>query len=99
MLVLEPLNHGSVVHDGMVDGQLAAAFSPVGGRSVLDRFDGHHDAGAESTRSGQVNRDRKSTRLNSSHVATSYAVCCLKKQITNSSGQPVQHLFHRRTLQ
>src|SRR5690625_6943330 len=24
--------------------------------------------------------DRKSTRLNSSHVAISYAVCCLKKQ-------------------
>src|SRR5690625_6113241 len=24
--------------------------------------------------------DRKSTRLNSSHVATSYAVCCLKKK-------------------
>src|SRR5437660_5025734 len=26
-------------------------------------------------------RDRKSTRLNSSHVATSYAVFCLKKKI------------------
>src|SRR5690625_6399211 len=26
-------------------------------------------------------RDRKSTRLNSSHVATSYAVCCLKNKI------------------
>src|SRR5690625_5764422 len=26
-------------------------------------------------------RDRKSTRLNSSHVATSYAVFCLKKNI------------------
>src|SRR5690625_7079425 len=26
------------------------------------------------------NRDRKSTRLNSSHVAISYAVFCLKKQ-------------------
>src|SRR5437870_9060660 len=26
------------------------------------------------------NRDRKSTRLNSSHVATSYAVFCLKKK-------------------
>src|SRR5690625_5974251 len=26
-------------------------------------------------------RDRKSTRLNSSHVAISYAVLCLKKQI------------------
>src|SRR5699024_12128203 len=27
-----------------------------------------------------ANRDRKSTRLNSSHVSTSYAVFCLKKQ-------------------
>src|SRR5690625_5345128 len=27
-----------------------------------------------------VNQDRKSTRLNSSHVAISYAVFCLKKQ-------------------
>src|SRR6266508_4911622 len=26
-------------------------------------------------------RDRKSTRLNYSHVAISYAVCCLKKKI------------------
>src|SRR5690625_6385944 len=28
-----------------------------------------------------VNQDRKSTRLNSSHVAISYAVFCLKKKI------------------
>src|SRR5690625_7054916 len=28
----------------------------------------------------QVNQDRKSTRLNSSHVAISYAVFCLKKK-------------------
>src|SRR5690625_5709699 len=28
-----------------------------------------------------TNRDRKSTRLNSSHVAISYAVFCLKKEI------------------
>src|SRR5690625_2759698 len=27
-----------------------------------------------------LHQDRKSTRLNSSHVATSYAVCCLKKK-------------------
>src|SRR5690625_5055771 len=26
-------------------------------------------------------KDRKSTRLNSSHVTSSYAVCCLKKKI------------------
>src|SRR5690625_5658137 len=28
-------------------------------------------------------KDRKSTRLNSSHVANSYAVFCLKKKTTN----------------
>src|SRR3989442_3209617 len=32
----------------------------------------------------RVDRDRKSTRLNSSHVRISYAVFCLKKQITTS---------------
>src|SRR5690625_1927567 len=31
-------------------------------------------------RSSPIARDRKSTRLNSSHVATSYAVFCLKKK-------------------
>src|SRR5690625_5382983 len=32
-----------------------------------------------------VNLDRKSTRLNSSHVAISYAVCCLKKKNNSMS--------------
>src|SRR5215208_7999878 len=32
---------------------------------------------------GERVRDRKSTRLNSSHVAISYAVFCLKKKIIN----------------
>src|SRR5690625_5890533 len=32
------------------------------------------------------NRDRKSTRLNSSHVAISYAVFCLKKKNKPSAG-------------
>src|SRR5690625_7357277 len=31
-------------------------------------------------RKPRANRDRKSTRLNSSHVAISYAVFCLKKK-------------------
>src|SRR5690554_6971222 len=31
--------------------------------------------------------DRKSTRLNSSHVRISYAVFCLKKKIKNSANQ------------
>src|SRR5437660_7298762 len=32
----------------------------------------------------QIPRDRKSTRLNSSHVAISYAVFCLKKKKQNT---------------
>src|SRR5207253_6660560 len=35
----------------------------------------------------QAWRDRKSTRLNSSHVAISYAVFCLKKKTKNHSIQ------------
>src|SRR6267142_340726 len=33
-------------------------------------------------RAGDCLRDRKSTRLNSSHMSISYAVFCLKKKIT-----------------
>src|SRR5437870_11054914 len=47
-----------------------------------------HDAGVCGDRRGHLagvaakdaERDRKSTRLNSSHVAISYAVFCLKKK-------------------
>src|SRR5438874_7469520 len=34
---------------------------------------------------GGGHRDRKSTRLNSSHVEISYAVCCLKKKKKEST--------------
>src|SRR5690625_6852144 len=34
----------------------------------------------------QVHGDRKSTRLNSSHVATAYAVFCLKKKLDIARG-------------
>src|SRR5690625_7066893 len=36
-----------------------------------------------------LNRDRKSTRLNSSHVAISYAVFCLKKKIHTGQDQRI----------
>src|SRR5439155_25368871 len=36
---------------------------------------------------GTLDPDRKSTRLNSSHVAISYAVFCLKKKKTESTSQ------------
>src|SRR2546426_10553972 len=42
-----------------------------------------HETGSgarDSRLSGKRNRDRKSTRLNSSHLVISYAVFCLKKK-------------------
>src|SRR5437868_12646955 len=36
----------------------------------------------------KLNEDRKSTRLNSSHVSISYAVFCLKKKIVRRTGAP-----------
>src|SRR5204862_6641482 len=57
---------------------------------------GHHHA-ADGVGRQQVDEDRKSTRLNSSHVEISYAVFCLKKKRRGSktpwagtlSGAPV----------
>src|SRR5690625_6356857 len=54
-------------------------------RSRLTAECGRRRARRTSARSGPRGRrgpgDRKSTRLNSSHVAISYAVFCLKKKI------------------
>src|SRR5690606_41429123 len=47
------------------------------------RRDGHRRPDRSSTRNEKLRRlprDRKSTRLNSSHVKNSYAVFCLKKK-------------------
>src|SRR5690625_6003524 len=40
---------------------------------------------------GHARGDRKSTRLNSSHVASSYAVFCLKKKIQSNLTKFVVH--------
>src|SRR5256885_9679575 len=39
-------------------------------------------------RAGEKRRDRKSTRLNSSHLVISYAVFCLKKKKRHTLTQP-----------
>src|SRR5437773_3389308 len=61
-------------------------------RSRFDdsREDRHHAASRRADRSPRGHGDRKSTRLNSSHITISYAVFCLKKKThiltpTNSS--------------
>src|SRR5690606_40174413 len=51
---------------------------PLHGREPLDRR--AVDRGHGSVLDRTALRDRKSTRLNSSHVKTSYAVFCLKKK-------------------
>src|SRR6266699_5115353 len=53
----------------------------------LRHFHAADDAGDEGHRRQRAGQDRKSTRLNSSHVRISYAVFCLKKkkQPSNSS--------------
>src|SRR5690606_41267234 len=76
--------------DGIVDGVVQRRFWVVGGTEevVLDPVGqaGHPDTEQAHPAAGvdlgqQANReDRKSTRLNSSHVKNSYAVFCLKKK-------------------
>src|SRR5258708_25487176 len=52
----------------------------------------HHEGRDDS-------RDRKSTRLNSSHQIISYAVFCLKKKISVSISNPAKYQARRRTLE
>src|SRR5258708_8168365 len=50
----------------------------------------HHSRSAPSRYSPPNSTDRKSTRLNSSHQITSYAVFCLKKKPNRSSRSRVR---------
>src|SRR5688500_19789594 len=58
------VEHGGVVDAPVQDGKVGAG-----------RREGHDARGAFD-----AERDRKSTRLNSSHLVISYAVFCLKKK-------------------
>src|SRR5690625_6506011 len=44
-----------------------------------------------------LDKDRKSTRLNSSHVAISYAVFCLKKKTQEKQDQVIKSISAQRT--
>src|SRR5256885_12416902 len=60
----------------------AAAQGARRGRSQGTAGDRESDPGGDAgvARAVRVRQDRKSTRLNSSHLVISYAVFCLKKQ-------------------
>src|SRR3712207_7081384 len=67
-------------------GRCASAGGHRGDRGVLGRADGPEPA--HGAPPGEPPRDRKSTRLNSSHANISYAVFCLKKKTTTNSSAP-----------
>src|SRR2546426_8112318 len=76
------LTGSTVVHD-VVREQVYRR--PAGGRGVLEI-----PAGAvvvPGSRAAQGKLDRKSTRLNSSHLVISYAVFCLKKKKQNTDSR------------
>src|SRR5256885_4175848 len=70
------------------------------GETDMKRADFHvHAGGFANLRFGDVFEDRKSTRLNSSHLVISYAVFCLKKKKTIAHSLrrrcAVEHPHHR----
>src|SRR5256885_11239508 len=78
----------SVRHAGQ---QLVRQVRPFGGHEVggLHRSQRHHVlVGAPSAHHAQ---DRKSTRLNSSHLVISYAVFCLKKKKQKKTSTSTNH--------
>src|SRR5437870_7550059 len=70
---------------GIFPDAVAGADSSAGSLDELPRenakpVSGVKEAVRAATMLGELGEDRKSTRLNSSHVAISYAVFCLKKK-------------------
>src|SRR5256885_12054011 len=63
---------------GLRDAHLGEARSPDAAAPDADRPDSRAERAERAVR----RRDRKSTRLNSSHLVISYAVFCLKKNRT-----------------
>src|SRR5690554_7780829 len=69
----------SPAHDGGLD-KLCPEPDPTGDEGHAHRPGNHADVVLPAGRRQSGGTDRKSTRLNSSHVRISYAVFCLKKK-------------------
>src|SRR3712207_7040152 len=79
------LRAGVVVAAGVVEKSEVGAFDEHGKAGAdVDGMD-PESAGGGRVRGRRDDRDRKSTRLNSSHANISYAVFCLKKKTTESA--------------
>src|SRR5260221_4322864 len=65
------------------------------GRTRRDESTFFHSSSAAFPGRPHSRRDRKSTRLNSSHTVISYAVFCLKKKKKEMSEQPPHESYAR----
>src|SRR5699024_4190208 len=77
-----PSEQASVTPLSELEQWLLQGFQDAGYASSTVRVQGYKEAwvGSGSEESAPERLDRKSTRLNSSHVSISYAVFCLKKK-------------------
>src|SRR5207302_7014270 len=78
LVVVEGAHRQPVVADPGLDPVVRQLLGALGEGQAGD------DSGGKSRLLVALLRDRKSTRLNSSHVKISYAVFCLKKKIKNT---------------
>src|SRR5437667_7518728 len=60
----------------------------------LEALGQHREVSLDGRHLPVASEDRKSTRLNSSHITISYAVFCLKKK-TNRNTEPTLHRVYR----
>src|SRR5690349_22359143 len=82
LLPYTPLFRSDLRHEERLD-RARGARGGVAGRDERDALRAHVSLALERADGGR-RPDRKSTRLNSSHVENSYAVFCLKKKTLNS---------------
>src|SRR5207253_9726566 len=82
-----------VVDDGSTDPATLADLDRLRAEGIL--VVSQDNAGLSSARMTGVAEDRKSTRLNSSHVAISYAVFCLKKKKKQKKDAKIKHQHNK----
>src|SRR5207249_10806933 len=82
--VLPPLRSGETVLRRSTVSHVRGAIAPHDDLPALVQRPQPGRRGSRGPRDGRAKGDRKSTRLNSSHVSISYAVFCLKKKNVNT---------------